>query len=163
VDPPPSSSRYYTVHPISFGFLILQVNTSFGHQLVAFVPRRSLARLVLTYLNRLRKALLAREEINAVSPHPVNCDHPGGQLPPVFAHKGSKVINSWFRPLPEARTRNVVVARRYEPSCGGVNPDHPDERTCTPNRGIIRKCRTIAGNRASANRRRTSGEGEGAT
>ena len=88
-------------------------------------------------------------------------------MPPVFAHKGSKVLskvlNSWFRPLPEARTRNVVVARRYEPSCGGGNPDHPDERTRTPDRGIIRKRRTMAGNRASTNKRQTRGEREGAT
>ena len=53
------------------------------------------------YLNWLRNVLLARGEINGISPHPVDCDHPGGRLPPIPAHKRSEGLGSRFRPLPE--------------------------------------------------------------
>ena len=56
------------------------------------------------------------------------------------------------------------LSRTCEPPCGGGKFDHPDARICTANRNVLSVGvgPWLCVDRASSNKRRTSGEGGGA-
>ena len=104
-----------------------------------------------TYLNWLRNVLLERGEINGISPHPaVDCDPPGGRLPPILAYKRSEGLGSRFGPLPEVSYQSwnrrappvrTMGRRSHEIQFVGVGP-----RLC--------------GDRVGLSKRRMGGEGK---